>query len=587
MTSISQAALGLPIRRVLAWTAVLGLLFAIGGGPYAGAFAPGSLTQLTLNDADDSAPQISGGRVVWQGTGGADGGTDYEIFTWTAATGTVQITTNDAHDREPQVSGDRIVWQGVGGTDGGTDYEVFTWTPSGGTVQLTANDESEWHAGVSGDRVVWRGYDNGWPYIYTWTPSGGTEFLPQTGSDPQVSGDRVVFRGDSLASGGGPQDTEIFTWTPGDGLVQLTSNRIGDANPQVSGDRVVWEGGEGENGGSDVEIFTWTPDDGMQQITANDWHDVRPQVSADRVVWETSGGTGDIYSWTPDDGIVRLGTSYVDEWDVRVSGDRVVWIGTPLHNSLAGTEIFFWDPAAGVTQITANEEADTSPVVSADLVVWQGTGGDDEGVDYEIFTWSTSGGSGGGNATSGQITVSAEVAAPDEPVLVFTITAGSAPDGGTVTDASLDFGLVSAGTAKMGSHFLKVTTNAPAGYNVLAGESYPLQTRAAAGTVPQPVHVIPDVTGDDGSITEAVTGPWLLNTTYGFGFTASGTDALFSGGYRQFADASLSETPQRVMANTGPVEDSEIEVGYKLNVSPTQAAGIYTNTLVYVAIGNF
>ena len=125
--------------------------------------------QLTTNTATDRDPQISGDRVVWEGSGGTDGGTDEEIFTWTLAGGTVQLTTNSTRDFYPRVSGDRVVWRGRGGTDGGTDFEIFTWTPAGGTVQLTTNSTPDNSPQVSGNRVVWRG-------------SGGTD----GGSDSEI-----------------------------------------------------------------------------------------------------------------------------------------------------------------------------------------------------------------------------------------------------------------------------------------------------------------------------------------------------------------------------------------------------------------
>src|SRR5665648_691541 len=97
------------VLSTLALAAVL-VLFATG----ASAAADTLITiQLTTDNAWDYSPQVSGDRVVWDGSGGTDGGSDQEIFTWTPAGGTVQLTTNSADDALPQVSGD--AWCGPAG----------------------------------------------------------------------------------------------------------------------------------------------------------------------------------------------------------------------------------------------------------------------------------------------------------------------------------------------------------------------------------------------------------------------------------------------------------------------------------------
>ncbi|MHB8868834.1 MAG: hypothetical protein ACYC8U_08510, partial [Thermoleophilia bacterium] len=110
-----------PVLTVL-FVAVVLLLFSAGAASSLGTF---EIAQLTINSVEDFPPQVSGDRVVWSGYGGADGGADREIFTWTRTGGIVQLTTNNVTDENPQVSGDRVVWQGVGGSDVGGDDEIF------------------------------------------------------------------------------------------------------------------------------------------------------------------------------------------------------------------------------------------------------------------------------------------------------------------------------------------------------------------------------------------------------------------------------------------------------------------------------
>ena len=73
----------------------------------------------------------------------------------------------------------------------------------------------------------------------------------------QVSGDRVVWVGAS-----DPTDYEnqqVYTWTPSEGMVLLSTTSHENQRARVYGDRVVWYGYGGSDGGTDGEIFTWTP----------------------------------------------------------------------------------------------------------------------------------------------------------------------------------------------------------------------------------------------------------------------------------------------------------------------------------------
>jgi hypothetical protein len=180
----------------------------------------------------------------------------------------------------------------------------------------------------------------------------------------------------------------------------------------------------------------------------------------------------------------------------------------------------------------------------------------------------------------GDVSVSAATQAPTELSLTFSVTAGTAPTGGTITDSSIDFGILEPNTPKTGSHRLEVLTNASNGYQVTASEDTSLTT----GT-----YSIPDVVGDDEDITEVVAGAWDSATTLGFGYTMAdvlGTPAAFTTGYKQFADESGGETAQSIMSATGPTTGESADVSYKLNVGPAQEEGTYTNTVAYVATGN-
>ena len=292
----------------------------------------GGVSQLT--DSFGAWPQVSGDRVVWLGD---DVGYDkFKLFTWTPSGGVTEIAANSSsmYGGRPQVSGDRVVWSGWGGSDGGADTEIFTWTPTDGVTQVTVNDVMDDQPQVSRDRLVW--IMEGYPVamgVCTWTPTHGVTRLSDGGSNPQVSGDRIVW-GDGHG---------VVAWTPTGGVTRLSDLGGG---PRVSGDRVVWIAHGGSDGGTDSEVFTWTVAGGVRQLTSDASNVYAPDVSGDRVVWQRD----------PDDGGYN-------------------------------TEVVVWTPAGGVTQLSATGTRSGLPKVSGDRVVWLGKGGTDGGDDLEVFTW--------------------------------------------------------------------------------------------------------------------------------------------------------------------------------------------------------
>ena len=325
-------------------------------------------TTLTETAADPAGARISDGRAVWT----TFDGTDSEIVTWAATSGTVPLTTNTVDDGQVQVSGDRVVWRG-GVDDAHT--EIYTWTPATGTVRLTTNSYPDGSPQVSGDRVVWQGHDGTDYEIYTWTQADGvvpltTNSIPDT--IPQISGDRVVWESNA------DPDQEILTWTPSGETLEVTAGTALGIRPLVSGDRVVYYGTEAYGYG--WHVYTWTPDGGIVYVTSSyDYGSLTPyQLSGDRIVWSRES---DICSWTPDRPFEVVGTSPNDSNDghryPRVSGDRVVWERwTPGYYY----EVWTWTPEAGASRLSLMQYESRTPDVSGDQVVWQESDGTRVGV---------------------------------------------------------------------------------------------------------------------------------------------------------------------------------------------------------------
>ena len=246
---------------------------------------------------------------------------------------------------------------------------------------------------ISGERIVWQavgGIDAGTDAeIFTWTPGTGIQQITQNDWKDgwaQVSGDRIAWWGGWYS--------DIYTWTPTTGVTSITSgtgnNYVG---PRVSGDRVVWNG-YGAGGGPDPEIFTWTPTGGVQQLTSDDVNDMEPQVSGDRIVWYATGGIDggtdrEIFSWTPTSDVQQLTNNLTDELRPSVWDDRVAWEGSGGTDGGDDTEIFMWDAATSTSQqLAANALYDSLARVSGDRVVWHGF----DGANWQVFTWAPSGG---------------------------------------------------------------------------------------------------------------------------------------------------------------------------------------------------
>lgn len=154
----------------------------------------------------------------------------------------------------------------------------------------------------------------------------------------------------------------------------------------------------------------------------------------------------------------------------------------------------------------------------------------------------------------------------------------------TISSTTIAFGTLTAATPVTNSHDLTVTSDAPSGYQVTAQETSRFANLTYVGVY------IPDTVGDASTITETISGAWTSASVYGFGYTLAdvvGTDAVFTTGYKQFADAQVPESPVTVMSNVGTVSNKQVTVSYKVNVSGTQQPGSYETKVTYIITGTY
>ena len=131
---------------------------------------------------------------------------------------------------------------------------------------------------------------------------------------------------------------------------------------------------------------------------------------------------------------------------------------------------------------------------------------------------------------------------------------------------------------------LEINSLSAYGYSVLAFENNALKNDKA---------FIPDTTCDNGECSTENAAEWINTLTYGFGYrcdnvTGGDCDSSFVkiNFYKHFPDIHNNDDPQSIMAGIGS-NNKETRISYKVNISGTQAQGIYSNIITYIAVPNF
>lgn len=152
-----------------------------------------------------------------------------------------------------------------------------------------------------------------------------------------------------------------------------------------------------------------------------------------------------------------------------------------------------------------------------------------------------------------------------------------------ISSQFIDFGPITPGAPVTRTNTLTISNGSAYGYTVLASENHPLRANQIGVD-------IPDTTCDTGTCNEQTAATWVNVLTYGFGYRCdnlSGSDCQ-SGftppdNYRQFASSSSGELAFPVMRGVNVGRNIQSQITYKVNISPTQAAGLYENVITYIA----
>lgn len=154
----------------------------------------------------------------------------------------------------------------------------------------------------------------------------------------------------------------------------------------------------------------------------------------------------------------------------------------------------------------------------------------------------------------------------------------------TISDVDLDFGSLVPGTPSTLTNVLTVTTGSAFGYTVKAIEDHPLRLYNSLVTIADTACDL----ASPCSITDATV--WADNARYGFGYNVQGDDAVaefVDGTYYRPFPIQGTDDPVAVMEKTGVTASSSATVKYKVNISGSQAAGLYQNAIQYIATPAF
>lgn len=167
----------------------------------------------------------------------------------------------------------------------------------------------------------------------------------------------------------------------------------------------------------------------------------------------------------------------------------------------------------------------------------------------------------------------------------------------SVSNPLIDFGTLSPTNPITRTNTVSVSNLSAPGFLVTASENHQLLS-------PRNGAIIPDTTCDRGSCSESFASQWTSSLTYGFGYRCDAVSVLIAGAksrgcvsndlaffynkdaFRQFPDASKSEKAIPILKG-GRGRNQKGTITYKVNISSSQPAGLYTNSITYILTPTF
>lgn len=170
------------------------------------------------------------------------------------------------------------------------------------------------------------------------------------------------------------------------------------------------------------------------------------------------------------------------------------------------------------------------------------------------------------------------------------------------TAASVPFGSISISAFTNAVQGMSVSTNAVGGFTVTAIENDQLGRNGAActgdPTITSNTNCIADARGDGGTMSDSTSAEWTVATNRGFAYSLDDANNSTTPAFeynesartfsaRQFADAENSGSPVGIFSATGPADNHNLYVCYRIVAGTTTAAGNYENYITYRATATF
>lgn len=163
--------------------------------------------------------------------------------------------------------------------------------------------------------------------------------------------------------------------------------------------------------------------------------------------------------------------------------------------------------------------------------------------------------------------------------------AGQIPFAFSISQNILDFGVITPTNPVTRATNLTISSGSATGFTVIASENRPLTSSLG---------IIPDITCDLGTCNPSKAALWANSLTYGFGYRcdpeASGqanycpSDLNNANFYKPFA---ATPSAASIMTSNVGGANRKSQITYKVNVSGSQAPGLYTNIVTYIASPGF
>jgi len=209
-----------------------------------------------------SYPVIRGDLVAYSDYSG----TDLDIHIIDLHLGETLVLDNGTEstdDSAPDICGDTVVWQGVNRAGG--DSDIYLWkrgTPDIRDLTTGTPDILQAYPDIDGNYVVWQGYDrlNNTYDIYLHDLAGNETTLLTPGTsytderNPKISGDCIVWQCLNISTS---VNEIVFYSISSEELVPVSIRGHGEQyDPSIYGDRIAWSEMDAMSGKFDICMAT-------------------------------------------------------------------------------------------------------------------------------------------------------------------------------------------------------------------------------------------------------------------------------------------------------------------------------------------